>query len=161
MSIIELLQRSELFIGLSTEQIQQIAALSHEETYDADEIIISEGEPSDEMYIISRGMVEVLIASGMIPDVPGPPQLTSLVRLGQGQFFGEMALVDHGMRSATVRCVKDGTVLRVIPRQTFWELCDNNHHIGYVVMRNIASDLSFKIRHRNIQTRLKGSGGAL
>jgi CRP/FNR family transcriptional regulator, cyclic AMP receptor protein len=161
MSIIELLQRSELFIGLDAEQIEQIADLSYEEAHDANEIIISEGEPSDEMYIISQGLVEVLISSGMIPDVPGPPQLTSLVRLGRGQFFGEMALVDRGARSATVRCVKDDTILRVIPRQAFWELCDNNHHIGYVVMRNIASDLSFKIRHRNIQTRLKGSGGAL
>jgi CRP-like cAMP-binding protein len=101
-------------------------------------------------------MVEVEVSSGTIPDVPGPPQLTSLARLGQGQIFGEMALVDRGARSATVHCVEDGTVLYVIPRQAFWALCDGNHHIGYVVMRNIAADLSFKLRHRNLQVRLAG-----
>jgi len=73
--------------------------------------------------------------------------------------FGEMALVDRGARSATVRCVEDGTVLYVIPRKDFWALCDNDHHIGFIVMRNIAFDLSFKLRHRNLQVGLAGGGG--
>ena len=157
MSIINLLQRSELFAGLKPEQIEQIAALGHEVVYNnAGDVIIGEGDPSDEIYIICSGMVEVEVSKGTIPDVPGPPHLSSLVRLGQGQLFGEMALVDRGARSATVRCVEDGTVLYVIPRQDFWALCDGNHHIGYVVMRNIAFDLSFKLRHRNLQARLAG-----
>ncbi len=156
MSITELLQRCELFARLTPEQIERIAALGQGVVYNAGEVVIREGEPSDEMYVIRSGMVEVLVSRGVIPDVPGPPQLTPLVSLGQGQFFGEMALVDRGARSATVRCVRDGTVLYVIPRQAFWALCDSDHHIGYIVMRNIASDLSFKLRHRNIQVKLAG-----
>jgi len=159
MSVTELLQRSELFSGLTPKQVEQIAALGQEAVYNAGDVVIREGDPSDEMYIIRSGMVEVLVSGGRIHDVPGPPQLTSLVRLGQGQLFGEMALVDRGARSATIRCVEDGTVLHVIPRQTFWALCDTDHHMGYIVMRNIASDLSFKLRHRNLQARL--AGGAL
>jgi CRP-like cAMP-binding protein len=159
MSVIELLQRSELFSRLASEQIEQIAALGREAVYNAGDLIIREGDPSDELYVIRSGMVEVLVSGGRIPDVSGPPQLTSLVRLGQGQLFGEMALVDSGVRSATVRCVEDGTVLYVITRQVFWTLCDGDHHIGYVVMRNIAADLSFKLRHRNLQARLEGTGG--
>lgn len=161
MSVIELLRRCELFSGLTFEQIEQVAALSREVGYNAGDVVIHEGEPSDEMYVIHSGMVEVLVSAGRIPDVAGPPQLTSLVRLGEGQFFGEMALVDRGARSATVRCVQDGTALYIIPRQTFWDLCDGNHHIGYVVMRNIAADLSFKLRHRNLEVRLEGAGGVL
>ena len=160
MSVADLLQRSELFAGLAPEQIERIATLGREVVYNAGDIIIREGEPSDEMYIISDGMVEVLVSSGAIPDVTGPPQLTPVVRLGQGQFFGEMALVDHGARSATVRCVEDGTTLYVIPRQEFLALCEADHHIGYIVMRNIASDLSFKLRYHNLQARMKKTGGA-
>ena len=156
MSVIELLQHSELFSGLTPEQVEQIAALGHEVVYNAGDVIIHEGAPSDEMYIICSGMVEVEVSRGVIPDVPGPPRVTSIVRLGQGQVFGEMALVDRGARSATVRCVQDGTALYVIPCQAFWALCDGDHHIGYVVMRNIAADLSFKLRHRNLQVRLAG-----
>ncbi len=156
MSVTEHLQQSELFSGLTPEQVEQITVLGQEVMYDAEDVIIREGDPSDEIYIICNGMVEVDVSRGAIPDVPGPPQMTSLVRLGQGQVFGEMALVDRGARSATVRCVQDGSVLYVIPCQAFWDLCDSDHDIGYVVMRNIAADLSFKLRHRNLQVRLTG-----
>jgi CRP-like cAMP-binding protein len=158
-SITELLKRSVLFSGLTPEQLDQIAALSREATYNAGDVVIQEGAPSNEVYIIREGMVEVLISKIAIADVPGAPQLTPVVRLGNGQFFGEMALVDRGARSATVRCAKDGTVLYVIQREDFWELCDSNHHIGYIVMRNIAFDLSFKLRHQNLQAKLAGAGG--
>lgn len=156
MSIIELLQRSEFFAELAAAQIEQIVALGREVVYDAGEVVIREGDPSDEIYVICSGMVEVEVSRGEVPDVSGPPQLSSLVRLGQGQVFGEMALVDRGARSATVRCVEDGTTLYVIPREDFWVLCDNDHHIGFIVMRNIAFDLSFKLRHRNLQVGLAG-----
>jgi CRP/FNR family cyclic AMP-dependent transcriptional regulator len=156
MSVTRLLQRSELFAELAPEQIERIAALGQEVVYNAGDVVIREGDPSDEVYIICNGMVEVEVSKGTVPDVPGPPQLSSIVRLGQGQVFGEMALVDRGARSATVRCVEDGTALYVIPRQDFWVLCDGDHHIGYVVMRNIAADLSFKLRHRNLLMGLTG-----
>jgi CRP-like cAMP-binding protein len=156
MSVSEFLKRSELFYGLTPDQIEQVVALGRAASYNAGDIIIGEGDPSDDVYIIIDGMVEVDVAQGLIPDVPGPPQLSSLVRLGQGQVFGEMALVDQGARSATVRCVANSATLYVIPRQDFWALCNSDHSIGFIVMRNIAADLSFKLRHRNLQTRLEG-----
>ena len=158
MSVSELLQHSELFLDLTPEQVEQIAALGREEVYNAGDIIISEGAPSHEIYLICKGMVEVEVAKGAVQDVPGAPQLSSIVRLGQGQVFGEMALVDSGARSATVRCAADDTMLYIIPHQDFWALCESDHHIGFIVMRNIAADLSFKLRHRNLQERLAGGG---
>ena len=154
MSVTELLQRSELFAELGLEKIEQIAALGREVVYDSGDIIISEGDPSDEIYVICKGMVEVEVSTSM----PGPSQPSSIVRLGQGQTFGEMALVDRGARSATVRCVQDDTALHVIPREDFWALCNKDTRIGFIVMRNIAFDLSFKLRHRNLQMGMAGGG---
>jgi len=156
MSVTALLHNSELFSTLTPEQVEKIVALGHQATYNASDVIIREGDPSDEIYVICSGMVEVEVARGVIPDVSGPPRLAPLARLGKGQVFGEIALVDRGTRSATVRCVKDGTMLYAIPRQALWDLCDGDHTIGYVVMRNIAADLAFKLRHRNLQMRLAG-----
>jgi len=156
MSVSKFLQQSELFMGLDPEQVEQIAALGREATYNAGDIIISEGAPSHEIYIICGGMVEVEVDRGAVHDVPGAPQLSSIVRLGQGQVFGEMALLDSGARSATVRCARDNTALYTIPHKDFWALCEGDHYIGFIVMRNIATDLSFKLRHRNLQERLAG-----
>ncbi len=156
MSVSKLLQQSELFLGLDPEQIEQIAALGQEATYNAGDVIISEGAPSHELYIICSGMVEVGVGKGAVHDAPGEAQSSALVRLGQGQVFGEMALLDSGARSATVRCARDNTALYTIPHQDFWALCEGDHHIGFIVMRNIAADLSFKLRHRNLQERLTG-----
>lgn len=157
--VVELLKQSELFAGLPEEKIQQIVSIGRERTLHLGETVIVEGEPSDELYVVQQGMVEVLVAGEGVHDIPGPPELTPLVQLGRGQVFGEMALVDRGARSATVRCVEDGTSLFVIPREAFWTLCEADHHIGYIVMRNIARDLSFKLRHRNLPRAVSRGGG--
>ena len=159
MSVTELLQRSELFAELAPEKIEQITALGQEVSYDAGDIVIGEGDPSDEIYIVCEGMVEVQVSQANVPDATGTTPPSSIVRLGQGQTFGEMALVDRGARSATVRCVQDGTILYVIPREDFWTLCNTDLHIGFTVMRNIAFDLSFKLRHRNLQVGVAGGEG--
>lgn len=149
--LIGLLKRSDLFCGLAEEDIRQLIAIGRSATYNANQTIIREGEPSDELYIIQKGMVEVAVPHGTVPDVPGPPEATPVVRLGEGQIFGEMGLVDRGGRSATVRAVVDGTTVFILPRDAFYCLCDQNHTIGYTVMRNIARDLSIKLRHRNLR----------
>ena len=64
-----------------------------------------------------------------------------------------MALVDRGPRSATVRCVTEAAVVNVIGREVFERLCQSDHHIGMLVYRNLAADLSFKLRHRHLARR--------
>jgi CRP/FNR family cyclic AMP-dependent transcriptional regulator len=149
--LIQLLKRSDLFCGLAEEDIRELVAIGRWATYNADEVIIREGDPSDELYIIQKGMVEVVVPHGTVPDIPGPPEATPVVRLGEGQMFGEMGLVDRGARSATIRALVDGTTVFILPRDAFCALCDQNHSIGYTVMRNIARDLSVKLRHRNLR----------
>jgi CRP-like cAMP-binding protein len=150
--IAELLKHSDLFTGLPDDKIPQLVSAGQVRSYNSGEVIIAEGDPSGELYLIQEGMVEVLIPGVAVPDFPGTPEMTAVVRLGRGQIFGEMALVDRGARSATVRCVQDDTSIFVIGRDAFGQLCESDYHIGYVVMRNLARDLSFKLRLRNLLT---------
>ena len=86
------------------------------------------------------------------------PQIVEQVRTTDGevieqltpQLIGEMSLVDRGPRSATVRAIQDPTIVQVIQHEEFQALCQKNNRIGYLVMLNIAADLSFKLRHRNL-----------
>ena len=156
MSDRESLCRSEMLAGLTPEQIEQVGALGREAEYRAGDVIVREGEASDEVYVVCQGMVEVLLTKGPSPSRSESPVMKSVAELGPGQSFGEMALVDQGARSATVRCLEDGTSLHVIPGGAVRALCDRDPRVGYVLMRNVASDLSFKLRHRNLLVKIAG-----
>jgi CRP-like cAMP-binding protein len=74
-----------------------------------------------------------------------------VVVLGKGQILGEMSLLDMGFRSATAR-TETAATLQVIKQADLTALCEQDYRIGYAVMRNLAADLSFKLRHRNLAT---------
>ena len=144
---IDLLKQVSIFSSLSDDHLKHIADLCREEIHKKGDVIVREKEPSTDLYIIREGTVEVLLGS---PSMPGP---TPLVHLGKGQIFGEVALVDRGLRSATVSAIADATTLYAINRDNFIKLCDEDPNIGYAVMRSIAADLSFKLRHYNLTWR--------
>jgi len=74
--------------------------------YKDGEVIICEGDEGKCMFVIQEGEVEVLIAG----------EDDSEIRLGvrgEGEFFGEMAIFDRDVRSATVKALGDARVLTV------------------------------------------------
>jgi EAL domain-containing protein (putative c-di-GMP-specific phosphodiesterase class I) len=83
----------------------------HRETFEPGQIIFKEGDPGETAYIIESGLVEVLVDE------------VQRSHLGQGELFGEIALIDRRPRTATVRA-SETTVLIPIPRQLVQELLD-------------------------------------
>ncbi|MGD2163413.1 MAG: cyclic nucleotide-binding domain-containing protein [Anaerolineales bacterium] len=144
----DILDSVELFEGLNSSELDTLADVCEERVYPGNQIITQQGELGEELFVVFDGFVEV-VRSGVAPEVA--PR--TIVNLGVGQIFGEMALVDRGPRSATVKAASDKAKLLVIKRDDFDQICEANHHIGYVVMRNIAADLSFKLRHHHLTGR--------
>jgi CRP-like cAMP-binding protein len=64
-----------------------------------------------------------------------------------------MALIDSTTRSASIVAAVDNTELYYLSTDDFVNLCKSNTAIGYIMMRNIAQDLSFKLRH-NVMSNL-------
>jgi CRP/FNR family transcriptional regulator/CRP/FNR family cyclic AMP-dependent transcriptional regulator len=145
MDTVELLKGVDIFEGLTEQELRRVAAICREAKYAKGQVVTSQGEEGDEMFIVRDGLVEVTVGEAG----EGP---RTVVNLGTGQVVGEMALVDRGPRSATVRCVTDAT-LNVIERDAFENLCQSSAQIGMVVYRNLAADLSFKLRHRHLSRR--------
>lgn len=88
-----------------------------------------------------------------------------MAELRQGQVFGEVALVDQGIRSATIRVSQDDTILLRIPRSQLMQLCDTYPVMGYRLMKNLAAELAVKIRNTDwlvrqyqLQLRMKDEG---
>ena len=147
MDLTRVFQGVDLFDGLSQAELEQVIAICTEKRYHKGQLIAKEGEGGNELFIITEGFVEVVLGER------ASSAARVVVSLGSGQITGEMALLDQGPRSASIMASGDSTVVQVIPRQAFEQLCNNNNHIGYIVMRNLAADLTFKLRHRNLVER--------
>src|SRR5438309_4816497 len=86
----ELLARVPLFAGLSKRDLRSIAAIGRERSYDEGAAITQEGHPGDEFYVILGGEAKVTQRGRRIN------------RLMPGDYFGEIALLDGGPRTASV-----------------------------------------------------------
>jgi CRP-like cAMP-binding protein len=99
------LRRNVLFQELTDEQLLKVFSFTCEERFEPGSFIIHQGELGAELFIIQTGSVEV-IKNGRL----GGKQ-HQLATLQAGDSFGELALIDSGFRSASVRALQPTTVL--------------------------------------------------
>jgi CRP/FNR family transcriptional regulator, cyclic AMP receptor protein len=152
MSVVNVLKQADIFDELTNTQLELIGSICTERLYQAGDVIFEENTPGDELYIIANGEVEIHVDPSLVnkESTAGPHVVATLRR---GQSFGEVALVDQGLRSAGARCSAQDTRLIVIPRDKLMLLCDTYAQLGYRLMRNLAADLSMKLRHTDLQVR--------
>jgi CRP/FNR family cyclic AMP-dependent transcriptional regulator len=156
MEKVDILKRTDIFYDLTGPQLEMLASVCEERNVKLGDLVFEENTPGDEMYVIARGAVEVLVD----PTIVGGPSSkkrgagpVTIATLRAGQTFGEVVLVDQGLRTASARCAETETNLLVIHRDKFIQLCDTYPELGYRVMRNIAADLAFKIRGSDLAIR--------
>jgi CRP-like cAMP-binding protein len=147
--VIDNLRRAEIFAGLLDDELLKVADLCKALRVPAAKAVFNEGDEGDELYIIHEGSVRVMINTRK-PDGSFTPSTINM--LYKGQCFGEMILLNSAARSATV-VAADPTTLIVIGESDFRRLCDANPRIGYVVIRNLAQDLAYKLRSANLLLR--------
>lgn len=152
MPITSVLKEADIFYELTNTQLELVASICEEKTYQDGALVFAENTTGDELYIIVDGEVNIEVDPALVGHKSaGGPQ--TIAKLRRGQSFGEVALVDQGVRSAAARCAKHGTRLVVIPRDKLMLLCDTYPQLGYRLMRNLAADLAMKIRNTDLQIR--------
>ncbi|MGF1594645.1 MAG: cation:proton antiporter [Kiloniellaceae bacterium] len=103
----ELLRGFPVFSNLSEVELARVAKRLQVRVFAADAFVFRQGDRADGMYFIASGAVEIAIGEERL-------------RLGRGDFFGEMALLDQSRRSATVRSISYSHLL-FLPRAAFEE----------------------------------------
>ena len=147
------LKQADIFYQLTPTQLEMVANVCHEHTYAMGEIILEEGASSKELYVITHGEVEILVNPAVVGGPESQQGKATIAVLRRGQCFGEIALVDEGLRSATVRSAQKGTTLLILPRDKVMMLCETYPQLGYRLMYNLAADLAMKIRNTDLQIR--------
>src|SRR5215471_17070739 len=97
--LIDFLRSIALFGGLSDDSLGRIQAMLMPRNYEPGTVIFTEGESGRAMYVVRSGEVEVQRACANGAVVP-------IVRLGPGEFFGEMSLIEIHPRPATVKLIE-------------------------------------------------------
>ena len=93
------------------------------------EVIVRQGEVGNCMYVIQQGQVEVLLKKGDA-DV-------CVAVLGEGDFFGEMALLDQEVRSATVRARGEVRIL-TLEKRTFLRRIHEDPSLAFRMMEKMS-----------------------
>lgn len=114
-----------LFRACSQKELEQIVRLTDELTVPGGQRIVTEGESGREAFVIVDGIAKVVIGDRAVAD------------LGPGHHFGELALLDGGLRTASVDAVTDMTLL-VIHRPAFMGLLDEQPGLARRIMANMA-----------------------
>jgi CRP-like cAMP-binding protein len=116
------LKSVDLFARIPGEDLAQIAGIAQEISFEQGEMIIQEGEMGDSLFLIIEGKVGVHRLG---------KEITSL---SERDAFGEMSLLDHEPRSASVTALTDATCLKV-DREDFFELMSEKIEIAYGIIR--------------------------
>jgi CRP-like cAMP-binding protein len=144
MDTLKILERIDLFKGLSQEELSAVTELCEPRTYQTDEVIFAEKSKGKELYIVTKGKVRIELG------IKGKTDCATVHRLGEGEVFGELVLVGEGRRSATARCETDCEVLS-IAQEGLLRLFEQNARIGYVIVMKLASLLAARLKKTNLQ----------
>lgn len=133
------LQRVPLFEGLCADHLTSLANLLVERSFPRGETIFFEDDPGEALFIVQSGDVKIY-------RIAEDGREKTLALLGPGEFFGEMALVDGGPRSAIAQALSK-TVLYVLHRSDFHKLIASNPSMSLGIIKV----LSHRLRQTNAQ----------
>lgn len=141
-STLELLRKVPIFSELKDRELKEFQRISHIRNYGIKETIFWEGEPGVGMYIIQNGRVQITkkcdVESGG----------TLLAELRDGDFFGELALLDDSPRSACAFAVEETKVIGIF-RPDLMSLFNRKPGLGINVLFKLADMIGHRLKATN------------
>jgi len=137
----EFLKQTVLFNDLTTFEIIKVNKVTRTKSYGADEVIFDEGTVGDSLYIVKNGSVRVT-------KMENGGEEKVLAILYQGDHFGEIALVDHQTRSATV-IANENCELIQLRENDFNKLLEQDKEIALKFYRSFVRVLCGRLRDTN------------
>jgi len=149
---LEVLSASPLMHGTGEEELSSLLSTAERRIYEPGDRIVKEGTPSDCLFVLADGTVEVVKGDG--------DQAVILNTLEErGDFFGEMSLIDILPRSANVYAGGEAKSL-AFPEQVLTTLFARVLRVQMTLVLNIARNLSLRLREADARIAELSRGGA-
>jgi CRP-like cAMP-binding protein len=134
-----------IFSELGRRELASVERILHKREYSAGEVIFRQDEPGLGMYIIETGRVSILTDD----------TLNSMTELGDGEFFGELPLLDGGSRSATAVAKTPCRIFGFFQPDLF-ALIERDPRLGVKIVLSLAAIIGMRLRAVNerVQTLL-------
>ena len=137
-SLTTFMRKVPVFGGLEGRSLARVLGVLEEHTFKSGATIFGEGELGRSMYVLREGEVEVLRANSAGKNVP-------IVRLGPGECFGEMTLVELQPRSATI-VARRACKVYSMNNMDLYNLYRDDNYAYVLVLQNISRMLSRRLR---------------
>ena len=136
----------ELFSGRKAETLMALEQCMEQRSCKAGEKIFTRGETGDELFLIRRGAVRIMLPLS-------DKQSHHLGTFGRGAFFGEMTFLDGDPRSADAIAFSDAE-LYVLSRKAFDKFAEDHKKLALGLMEGLASVLASRLRYTNTELRV-------
>jgi len=138
MENVELLRRTVLFRGSSAEEIDLAAGLFQERQIRPSTTIFTEKMPAESLYVVKSGNVRITIMAG-------EGEEKSLLLLGPGEVFGELAVLQEQSRMVNARA-ETAVELLLLTRKDFHALMDLDPRIAAKMLTAISKLLAIRVK---------------
>lgn len=135
--ILPVLRTIPIFEGLGFNDLKKIELIVHKRTFMPNEIIFYERQPGAGMYIIKKGLIKLTKTVN--------EERVKISELKDGEFFGEMSLLDEYPRSAEATAVEKTEVLGIF-RPDLFDLIESNPKLGYKILLRLSKSLASRLR---------------
>jgi len=140
------IKKNHMLQDLADEELEIILRATTPRRFQADEVIMKEGDAGEVMYIMCEG--SVVISKRLTLELgEGAPQEKVMVRFRaeEGVVLGEMALIESDVRSATVTALTPCLMLE-LPKERFFQILEAHPRIGVKILLRLAQSLSQRLR---------------
>ena len=136
-NIIPVLRLVPLFEGLTFRELNKIELIVHERTFVPDEVVFYERQPGTGMYIIKKGLIKLTKTIS--------EEIVTIAELREGEFFGEMSLLENYPRSAQATAVVKTEALGIF-RPDLFDLINRNPRLGSKMLMKLSQRLANRLR---------------
>lgn len=133
MSITDLLKQIPLFESMNDSERRRLESLLQRRSLEKGEILFHKGDIGSTFYIIIKGLIKIGVSNKLGDEV-------TLALLRDGDFFGEMALLDEQPRSADAIALED-SILYVLNRNDFFPFLIENENAVHSILRALSMRL--------------------